>query len=71
MKIVRQNLVWAAGYNLVALPLAAYLSFDDFLVDSRQGDAVVVPLETLLTYLKDVGLPDDLVNAVETSAQGC
>lgn len=61
----------AADATLNDLPIAQYLTIDDFYEENRNYAGVVVPFEILLNYLRDVGTPDDLVAAVEESGPGC
>lgn len=53
------------------LPIAQYLTLDDFLEENRNHSGVVVPFSTLVQYLKDLGTPDDLVEAVEDAGRDC
>jgi Cu2+-exporting ATPase len=68
MAKVRQNLLWAFGYNLIALPLAAGLFLPRFgLVLSPPLAALLMALSSLTVVLNALLLQDDDPHAQEPS----
>ena len=65
MRKMRQNLGWAIGYNVIALPIAAGVFYPAFGIMlspeiaalSMSGSSLIVALNALL--LKRLRLPDD------------
>jgi Cu2+-exporting ATPase len=43
-----QNLIWATGYNLIAIPLAAGVLFSEGIVLSPAMGAVLMSLSTII-----------------------
>jgi len=53
------------------LPIAEYLTVDDFVEENRNYSAVGLSFDVLLRYLRDVGTAEELVVAIEDSAPEC
>jgi Cu2+-exporting ATPase len=47
---MRQNLIWAVGYNVVAIPLAAGILFPYFMLTPAMG-AILMSLSTLVVAI--------------------
>ncbi len=46
-KKMRQNLAWAVGYNIIAIPLAAGVFYPSFMLSPAMG-AVLMSLSTIV-----------------------
>ncbi|WP_236164856.1 HAD-IC family P-type ATPase, partial [Lactobacillus delbrueckii] len=59
-----QNLWWGAGYNIVAIPLAAgVLSFIGIILDPAVG-AAVMAMSTIIVAINAMGLTDEKIKNV-------
>lgn len=45
-----QNLIWAAGYNIIAIPLAAGVLYPHFMLSPAMG-AVLMSLSTVIVAI--------------------
>ena len=59
-----QNLWWGAGYNIVAIPLAAgVLSFIGIILDTAVG-AAVMAMSTIIVAINAMGLTAEKIKNV-------
>jgi Cu2+-exporting ATPase len=45
---MKQNLIWATGYNLIALPLAAGILYEQGLLISPAAGAALMSMSTII-----------------------